>query len=94
VILIRVKTRQRVDRAATFYCQNRCYFNMAKGLREPAGACLWVPPLSSSSPMGQVPERVETKASLLMLAGHCILRTQIERILGLLVKVRCVVECL
>ena len=36
--LIRVKARQRVHRPATFKCQNRCHFNMAQGLREPASA--------------------------------------------------------
>ena len=60
---------------------------MAEGLREPAGAFFCLAVFVLFVPNGQFPEGVENKPLLLMLARRCILRSQIEWILGLFVEV-------
>ena len=65
---------------------------MAKGLCEPTGVFLSLSAVVIFVPDRPVPQGVEDKTLLLMLAGHRILRAEIERILRLLIEVGSVVE--
>jgi len=61
--------------------------------REPVAVFVRLPTFVFVLADWQIPECVENKALLLVLAGRCILRTKIERTLGLLIEVGSIVEC-
>ena len=65
---------------------------MTERLREPSDVFFRLPALILLVTDRQLPERVEHKALLLILAGYCILRAKVERIFGLLIEVGSIVE--